>query len=72
MVWTWAMLPLWSYIMTRKATDTRSINPLPSKYYYSVLYDGYKTFGFDGKILNEAVINEAVIEAAKLIEPFPR
>ena len=55
------------YIMTRKATDTRSINPLPSKHYYSVLNAGYKTFGFDGKILNEAVI-----EAARQIQPFPR
>ena len=55
------------YIMTRKATDTRSINPLPSEYYYSVLDTGYKTFGFDGKILTEAII-----EAAELIEPFPR
>lgn len=55
------------YIMTRIATDTRSIHPFPSKYYYSVLYDGYKTFGFDGRILNKAVI-----EAARLIEPFPR
>ena len=54
------------YIMTRKATDTRSINPLPSEYYYSVLDTGYKTFGFDGKILTEAII-----EAAELIEPFP-
>ena len=56
-----------AYIMTGITTDTRSINPLPSKHYYSVLYDGYKTFGFDARILNEAVI-----EAAELIEPFPR
>ena len=54
------------YIMTRKATDSRSITPLPSEYYYSVLDTGYKTFGFDGKILTEAII-----EAAELIEPFP-
>lgn len=47
------------YIMTKKAVETRSTNPLPSKYYYSVLFAGYKTFGFDDKILNEAVI-EAV------------
>lgn len=44
------------YIMTRKATEARGVNPLPSKYYYSVLDAGYKTFGFDGKILNEAVM----------------
>ncbi len=43
------------YIMTKKATDARGINPLPSKYYYSVLDTGYKTFGFDDKILNGAV-----------------
>ncbi len=47
------------YIMTRKATDSRSINPLPSEHYYSVLDTGYKTFGFDGKILTEALL-EAV------------
>ena len=52
------------YIMARKATDTRSINPLPSKHYYSVLNAGYKTFGFDGRILNEAVI-----EAARQVQP---
>ena len=44
------------YIMTKKATEARGVNPLPSKYYYSVLDAGYKTFGFDGKILNEAVM----------------
>ena len=44
------------YIMTKKATEARGVNPLPSKYYYSVLDTGYKTFGFDGKILSEAVI----------------
>ena len=44
------------YIMTKKATEAREVNPLPSKYYYSVLDAGYKTFGFDGKILNEAVM----------------
>ena len=43
------------YIMTKTATDARGINPLPSKYYYSVLKAGYETFGFDGNILNEAV-----------------
>ena len=44
------------YIMTNEATAARGINPLPSKYYYSVLDTGYKTFGFDGKILSEAVL----------------
>ncbi len=44
------------YIMTKKATEARSMKPLPSKYYYSVLDTGYKIFGFDGKILNEAVM----------------
>ena len=43
------------YIMTKKASEARGINPLPSKYYYSVLDAGYKTFGFDDKILKEAV-----------------
>ena len=43
------------YIMTKKATEARGITPLPSKYYYSVLDEGYKSFGFDAKILNEAV-----------------
>ena len=43
------------YIMTKKATDARGTNPLPSDYYYSVLAAGYKTFGFDATILNEAV-----------------
>ena len=43
------------YIMSKKAVQDRSINPLPSKYYYSVLDTGYTTFGFDAKILNEAV-----------------
>ncbi|MBQ6972383.1 MAG: gamma-glutamylcyclotransferase [Synergistaceae bacterium] len=52
------------YIMTRQATDTRSINLLPSKHYYSVLHEGYKTFGFDGRILNETVI-----EAARQVQP---
>ena len=44
------------YIMTKKATEARGVNPLPSKYYYSVLDAGYKTFVFDSKILNEAVM----------------
>ena len=52
------------YIMSKKASEARGINPLPSKYYYSVLDAGYKTFGFDGKILIEAVK-----EAARQIQP---
>ena len=44
------------YVMTKTATEARGINPMPSKYYYSVLHEGYKAFGFDGKILDEAVM----------------
>ena len=44
------------YVMTKKATEARGVNPLPSKYYYFVLDAGYKTFGFDGKILDEALM----------------
>ena len=47
------------YIMTKKAADTRSITPLPSRHYYEILHSGYKRFGFDGKILTEALL-EAV------------
>lgn len=47
------------YIMTKKAADTRSINPLPSRHYYEILHSGYERFGFDGKILIEALL-EAV------------
>ena len=47
------------YIMTKGATDTRSINPIPGKHYYSILRSGYKRFGFNGKILIEALL-EAV------------
>ena len=43
------------YIMTKKAAGEQDISPLPGEYYYSVLEEGYKTFGFDGKILNEGV-----------------
>lgn len=48
------------YIMTKTAAETRGINPMPSKYYYSVLHEGYETFGFDGKILSEAVMEASV------------
>ena len=44
------------YIMTKEATENRGVTSLPSKYYYSVLEAGYKTFGFDDKILTEAVL----------------
>ena len=47
------------YIMTKKAADIRDINPMPSEHYYSILHSGYKRFGFDGKILAEALL-EAV------------
>ena len=53
------------YIMSKKAVQDRSINPLPSKYYYSVLYAGYKAFGFDDRILDEAVR-----EAFRQIQPL--
>ena len=43
------------YIMTKKAVNLRGENPMPGKYYYSVLKAGYETFGFNGKILGEAV-----------------
>ena len=52
------------YIMTKKASEARGVNPLPSNYYYGVLDAGYKTFGFDGKILNEAMR-----EALKRLQP---
>ena len=39
------------YIMTANAVKNRSKNPIPSEYYYSVLDNGYKNFGFDKKIL---------------------
>ena len=55
------------YIMTQEAVKNRSINPLPSEYYHSVLDAGYKTFGFDDKILNEAVM-----EAVMLARPQTR
>ena len=42
--------------MTKKAVASRSVNPLPSQYYYDLLVAGYQTFGFDDKILNEAVL----------------
>ena len=52
------------YIMTDKAVNSRSIHPVPSKYYCSVLYEGYKRFGFDDKIFTEALV-----EAVRLTNP---
>ena len=43
------------YIMTKKAVKARRNNPLPNPYYYSVLDEGYKAFGFDDKILKDAM-----------------
>lgn len=48
-----------AYIMSKKAFEDRSVDPLPSKIYYSVICGGYEAFGFEGKILGEAV-NEAL------------
>ena len=48
------------YIMTKKASYTRSINPIPSEYYYSILHSGYKRFGFDDKILTEALLESVM------------
>ena len=52
------------YIMTPAAVNSRSIHPVPSKYYCSVLYEGYKTFGFDDRIFTEALV-----EAVRLTNP---
>ncbi|MBQ3654091.1 MAG: gamma-glutamylcyclotransferase [Synergistaceae bacterium] len=43
------------YVMSKEAAQDRGVNPLPSEHYYSVLKEGYKTFGFDDKILREAL-----------------
>ena len=53
------------YIMTQEATHMRSVIPLPSKHYYSVLYAGYKMFGFD-----ESLLEDAVIEAVEHFKSF--
>ncbi len=47
------------YIMTDNALKNRRENPIPSEYYYYVLDNGYNDFGFDKKILAEA-LSEAV------------
>lgn len=54
-----------AYIMTKEATNMRSANPLPSKHYYSVLYAGYKMFGFD-----DSLLEDALIEAVEHFKPF--
>ncbi len=43
------------YVMPSETVKLRDINPLPSRQYYSTLCTSYKTFGFDGKILSEAL-----------------
>ena len=43
------------YIMTPEAVKLRDISPLPSRQYYSTLCTGYKTFGFDGATLVDAL-----------------
>lgn len=53
-----------AYIMTKKAVNDRSFRPLPSHYYYGVLCEGYRNFGFDKRILLEA-LSEAANFGAK-------
>ena len=52
------------YIMTKKAINSRSYAPLPSKSYYSVLNKGYKTFGF-----SVTTLREALLEALNVTKP---
>ena len=49
------VLDAMAYIMTHAAVNSRSFDPVPSKSYYSVLDEGYKEFGFNGKILVDAL-----------------
>ena len=44
------------YIMTPEAVKTRSRDPMPSQYYFDVLYLGYEKFGFDVSTLNGAFL----------------
>lgn len=53
------------YIMSKKAVNDRSINPIPSRQYYSVLNAGYKRFGFDDKILAEALSEACVLHQSR-------
>ena len=53
-----------AYIMTKKAINSRSYAPSPSKSYYSVLNKGYKTFGF-----SVTTLREALLEALNVTKP---
>ena len=48
------------YIMTKKVANNRSITPIPSRHYYSVIHSGYKRFGFNGKILTETLLESVM------------
>ena len=43
------------YIMPDEAVKEKSSNPVPPHYYYSVIEKAYEDFGFDKKILKEAL-----------------
>lgn len=43
------------YVMTSRVANKRSINPLPDKYYFSIIKAGYQRFNFDRSILYEAL-----------------
>ena len=43
------------YIMPDEAVKEKSSNPVPPDYYYSVIEKAYEDFGFDKKILKEAL-----------------
>ena len=51
------------YIMTPEAVKFRDISPLPSKQYFLTLCTDYKTFGFDGAHLVEALHEAKDFEA---------
>lgn len=44
------------YIMTARAVKNRSLQPMPSSNYYSILSVGYETFSFDKRILEAALL----------------
>lgn len=44
------------YIMTPDAIKRRMEEAAPSLHYYNILANGYKEFGFDKKILHEALV----------------
>ncbi len=55
------------YIMTANAVHLRKSNPNPSSHYFSILYEGYETFGFDKQILKTALFeNFSPYDSAKL------